>query len=245
MAMRISTNVSAMNTLRQLSGTGAYSATLSGVAAGDYTIGDGSSSGEVTVTFGSVVQTITGISDGAQNITFDSFGLTLNLSADFTVYDGTAAGSAKAKIVQVDAGSNGGSFRVRSSGSYTADDLIRLSNINLTTASSGLNLDALTFTGNGTGAEWQAALTSLDTAVGTLNSSFGDIGAAQNRISHAMENTDLSAENLAAAESVIRDVDMAAEGTNRTKYQILQQAGTSMLAQANSAPQGVLSLLRG
>ncbi len=72
----------------------------------------------------------------------------------------------------------------------------------------------------------------------------GDIGAAQNRISHAMENTDLSAENLAAAESVIRDVDMAAEGTNRTKYQILQQAGTSMLAQAKSAPQGVLSLLR-
>lgn len=52
MAMRISTNVSARNTLRQLSGTGVYSATLSGVAAGDYTIGDGSSSGEVTVTSG-------------------------------------------------------------------------------------------------------------------------------------------------------------------------------------------------
>jgi hypothetical protein len=49
--------------------------------------------------------------------------------------------------------------------STTADDLITLSNINVTTASSGLNLDALTFTGNGTGAEWQAALTSLDTAV--------------------------------------------------------------------------------
>ncbi len=60
-----------------------------------------------------------------------------------------------------------------------------------------------------------------------------------------MQNMDSSAENLAAAESVIRDVDMAAEGTNMTKYQILQQAGTSMLAQANSAPQGLLSLLRG
>ncbi|MEE2900646.1 MAG: integrase core domain-containing protein, partial [Gemmatimonadota bacterium] len=70
----------------------------------------------------------------------------------------------------------------------------------------GLNLDTVTFTGNATGAEWQAALTSLDTAVGTLNSSFGDIGAAQNRIGYAMQNTDSSAENLAAAESVIREI---------------------------------------
>ena len=70
----------------------------------------------------------------------------------------------------------------------------------------------------------------------------GDIGAAQNRLNYAAANLATTVENISAAESVIRDVDMAAEMTTFTKNQILLQAGTAMLAQANLAPQQVLAL---
>jgi flagellin len=90
----------------------------------------------------------------------------------------------------------------------------------------------------------QAALTSVDTAVGSLSTTRGDLGAIQNRLGYAAANLATTIENTQAAESVIRDVDMAAEMTSFTKSQILMQAGTAMLAQANQAPQQVLSLFR-
>ena len=77
-----------------------------------------------------------------------------------------------------------------------------------------------------------------------LERSRGNFGAVQNRLEHRLNNLATYQENLTASESRIRDVDMAAEMTKFTKLNILQQAGTSMLAQANQAPQGVLSLLR-
>jgi flagellin len=79
------------------------------------------------------------------------------------------------------------------------------------------------------------------TAVSTTRSEFGSV---QNRLEHRINNLASYQENLVSAESRIRDVDMAKEMVEFTKSQILQQAGTSMLAQANQAPQGVLSLLR-
>jgi flagellin len=88
----------------------------------------------------------------------------------------------------------------------------------------------------------QAALSSVDTAIGALNTSRGTLGAMQNRLSYAAANLSTTIENVQAAESVIRDVDMASEMTTFTKNQILLQAGTAMLAQANMAPQVVLSL---
>ena len=72
----------------------------------------------------------------------------------------------------------------------------------------------------------------------------GEFGSVQNRLEHRISNLAAYQENLVAAESRIRDVDMASEMVNFSKLQILQQAGTSMLAQANQAPQNVLSLLR-
>ena len=78
----------------------------------------------------------------------------------------------------------------------------------------------------------------------TSRTSRGNLGAVQNRLEHRLNNLATYQENLTASESRIRDVDMAAEMTKFTKLNILQQAGTSMLAQANQAPQGVLSLLR-
>ena len=88
----------------------------------------------------------------------------------------------------------------------------------------------------------QDALTEIDYAIDELNESRGDLGAIQNRLGYASANLSTTIENVQAAESVIRDVDMAAEMTTFTKNQILLQAGTAMLAQANMAPQVVLSL---
>jgi len=93
-----------------------------------------------------------------------------------------------------------------------------------------------------TATDAQSALTEIDYAIDDLNSSRGDLGAIQNRLNYASANLSTTIENVQAAESVIRDVDMAAEMTTFTKNQILLQAGTAMLAQANMAPQVVLSL---
>ena len=89
-----------------------------------------------------------------------------------------------------------------------------------------------------------ATLSTLDDAIKNVSKIRADFGAVQNRLEHRLNNLATYQENLTASESRIRDVDMAAEMTKFTKLNILQQAGTSMLAQANQAPQGVLSLLR-
>jgi flagellin len=84
----------------------------------------------------------------------------------------------------------------------------------------------------------------IDYAIKNVSTARANFGAVQNRLEHRLNNLATYQENLTASESRIRDVDMAAEMTKFTKLNILQQAGTSMLAQANQAPQGVLSLLR-
>jgi flagellin len=87
-------------------------------------------------------------------------------------------------------------------------------------------------------------LTDIDTAIQEVSTKRADFGSVQNRLEHRLANLGSYQENLISAESRIRDVDMAEEMVKFTKSQILQQAGTSMLAQANQAPQSVLSLLR-
>jgi flagellin len=87
-------------------------------------------------------------------------------------------------------------------------------------------------------------VTDIDGAIEEISTIRSDFGAVQNRLEHRLNNLATYQENLVASESRIRDVDMAKEMVSFTKYQILQQAGTSMLAQANQAPQNVLSLLR-
>ena len=90
-----------------------------------------------------------------------------------------------------------------------------------------------------------ASLAAIDAAVDAVTAMRSGLGAVQNRLEHALSVTGIYQENLTSAESRIRDVDMAEEMVTLTKNQILQQAGTAMLAQANQAPQSVLSLLRG
>lgn len=110
-------------------------------------------------------------------------------------------------------------------------------------SASGLAVDANSISfGSTAGA--QAAITAIDAAIGTTSTNRASFGAKQNRLEHTIVNLDTAAENLQAAESRIRDVDMAKEMMNYTKTNILNQAATAMLAQANQAPQGVLQLLR-
>ncbi|MGM1021272.1 MAG: flagellin [Bacillota bacterium] len=89
-----------------------------------------------------------------------------------------------------------------------------------------------------------AALASLDTAIAAVSSERAKLGANQNRLEHTINNLGTTSENLSAAESRVRDVDMAKEMMNQTKNNILAQASQAMLAQANQQPQAVLQLLR-
>jgi flagellin len=84
----------------------------------------------------------------------------------------------------------------------------------------------------------------IDMALKSLNKQRADLGAYQNRMTHAVSGLNVAAENLSSAESRIRDTDMAKEMVDFTKNQVLSQAGTAMLAQANTTSQQVLSLLR-
>ena len=87
------------------------------------------------------------------------------------------------------------------------------------------------------------AMKQLDTSIQNVSTVRATLGAYQNRFDHTINNLNVAITNLTASKSAITDTDMAQEMTNFTKAQILQQAGTSMLAQANQAPQGVLKLL--
>jgi flagellin len=131
----------------------------------------------------------------------------------------------------------GGSFQVGAN----AGDVINLA----LTASNQTALGLTTISLTGTDAAISATIAALDSAISTVSTQRGSIGALQNRFESMISNLQVTTENLAASESRIRDTDMAAEMVEFTKNQVLSQAGTAMLAQANQIPQGILSLLRG
>jgi flagellin len=194
--------------------------------------------GAVTVanSDGSLTQTVTATVGGAQSLVFDKLGISVDTHANFAI----GAGAENLEGDMVVAGANT-SFLVGSSGAYGAGgaDSVTVSSLDLSLSTLGLDASSL---GSKSGA--QAALVNIDAAITTISAVFGDIGATQNRIDYATANVKTSIENFAAAESTIRDADMAAEMAEFTKNQILQQAGVAMLAQANSAPQLVLRLLQ-
>jgi flagellin len=106
------------------------------------------------------------------------------------------------------------------------------------------SLTAISFSAIGSAAS-ATAISDIDAAITSVSNARSTLGAIQNRLEDTVDNLGVYEENISAAESRIRDVDVAAETVNFTKLQILSQSGTAMLAQANSAPQNVLSLLRG
>jgi flagellin len=120
-------------------------------------------------------------------------------------------------------------------------DSITISIATLTTTAGGLNISTQNLT---TQTDAVNAISSLDLAIDSVNTMRSDIGAYINRLEHAINNLNTSNTNQQAAESLIRDVDFAAETSQYTRNQILTQSGTAMLAQANAVPQSVLSLLK-
>ena len=107
--------------------------------------------------------------------------------------------------------------------------------------STSLGLNSLDI---GSGGVTTTALTNIDTAINTISSLRGVLGAAQNRLGSTINNLSIQVENLSAAESRIRDVDVAYETAQLTRNSILQQASISILSQANAQPQSALSLLQ-
>ena len=117
---------------------------------------------------------------------------------------------------------------------------ITVSGVQLYGTGGSEKIDSAIFSFSGT-----VSLSSIDAAIENISSARSAFGSVQNRLEHTINNLGTLQENTQAAESRIKDVDMAKEMVNFTKLNILQQAGTAMLAQANQSSQGVLSLLRG
>lgn len=190
--------------------------------------------------------------DKALSVAVSGNAITVNLGTDGTggitsTVDGIVAainGSAEASAL-VSAGGTGstpvsavGSTSLANGTDAVADATVKIADLLVAdpdTATTGGVLDQ---------ASADVAITNIQKAIEQVSAERSKLGAYQNRLEHTIANLGTSAENLQAAESRIRDVDMAAEMMDFTKNQILQQAGVAMLAQANQAPQAVLQLLR-
>lgn len=190
----------------------------------------------VTKTVGDVTTTIGGIdvADGKQTINVAEFGLTIKTSDTFAAASslGTTGSELTLNMGASDAGAKIQTGANEGESLGIAIDKMDTSALEIKTSSVATRDDA------------SKAITEVNSAINKVSTQRSKLGAIQNRLNHKIANLDTSAENLSAAESRIRDIDMAKEMTNFTKQNILSQAATAMLAQANSAPQNVLQLLR-
>lgn len=212
--------------------TGLTNLNVTGANTGSWTLSDTATT--VTLTNGTIQQTISNIASGtATEMNFDKLGITFNLASTWNEND-----TDNIVFLVSSTGSGGSTFQVGAENSSDNQLSFSISSVRAT-ATTGLGL---TYDFLDSATEAQSMLDLVDTAISSLSDRRGDIGSAMNRLSYAAANLATVMENLQAAESVIRDVDMAGEMTNFTKNQILLQAGTAMLAQANMAPQQVLSL---
>ncbi|MET0266410.1 MAG: flagellin [Duganella sp.] len=166
--------------------------------------------------------------------------------ADTAEAFGTTAATPGATIdlAQNSVTSVGGSVEYSSDGGFSiaSDDA---TNTLMASGTEGSSLQSVSKLDVSTVAGSNAALKTIDSALNQINSNRAALGAIQNRFASTISNLNTTTENLSASRSRIQDTDFAQETANLTRGQILQQAGTAMLAQANSLPNGVLSLLRG
>ncbi|ALX67042.1 flagellin N-terminal helical domain-containing protein [Microbacterium sp. XT11] len=151
------------------------------------------------------------------------------------------------KLLDASAGAAGDgvlSFQVGADGSASSQITVNLGSADIKTLAADLKADIVTTDGFATPTLAAATITTVDAAIKSVSSARADLGAVQNRFESTINSLQVSAENLSAAKSRIADTDMAAEMVKYTAANILQQAGTAMLAQANQSGQGVLQLLR-
>ncbi|TQN37481.1 flagellin [Blastococcus colisei] len=150
--------------------------------------------------------------------------------ANRTDFNGTKLLNGSASSLTFQTGANGG-------------ETVSVSLSNVTTVATAVSGVATNMAASGTYSA-SADLATIDSQIGTVSQSRATLGASQNRFESTINSLNVSIENLSASESRVRDADMAQEMVGFTRAQILSQAGTAMLAQANQASQGVLSLLR-
>ncbi|OFV70011.1 flagellin [Acetobacterium wieringae] len=220
----LGSKVSGASTAFGVSGVATINTT--GAVSGTYTIT--ASSGNVTLDNGAGrSQTISNIGSGANQLNFTDLGITITTNPAYSEdgLDGTD--------VQISAGSI--KFHIGANSEQNLD--VSISDMR----ASALGVAGLSLT---TQSGANAAITTIDTAITAVSTQRSSLGAFQNRLEHTINNLGTSSENLTAAESRIRDVDMAKEMMEFTKNNILSQAAQSMLAQANQQPQGVLQLLQ-
>jgi flagellin len=218
--------------------------TLSSAAAGTLTLTRSGDNVAQTVTLAAVA------ANGTEAIGFSSLGVSITVDSDGA--GKTAAGLATdltGKTVVTGAGTGSANFQI---GASATDSIsVAFNKVDLNGSVGDTNgLDALstslgTFNTTQNVANAQDLITKIDGAINAVNGQRANLGAYQNRLEHTIANLGVAQENLTASESRIRDVDMAAEMVNFTKTGILQQAGQAILAQANSAPGGIVNLLRG
>jgi len=171
----------------------------------------------------------TGFSAGG-TLNFDSLGISIKTDSAYVV-----GGTAFNGLTIITGAASGATFQIGAN----ENQRLAITIDNMSAAGlgvSGVQVDSHTNAG--------AAVTTIENAIKNVSEQRANLGAWQNRLEHTIKNLDTSSENLQAAESRIRDVDMAKEMMEFTKQNILQQAATAMLAQANQAPQAVLQLLR-
>jgi flagellin len=202
------------------------------------------------------VSDLTSANNGTEQLNFSTLGVSMTLS-------GCSANTTKTNLINdlvgksnVQTAASGGAvtFQIGANNQQTMSVSMKDSRSAAIGAGNGSGYTSLsqavsdfaTQVTAGTGAAAaQNLMLSIDQAITDVSNNRSNLGAAQNRLEHTISNLGVAQENLTASESRIRDVDMAAEMVSFTKTGILQQAGQAILAQANQAPQGVLSLLRG
>ena len=204
--------------------------------AGTYSIYADGTAETVTITDGTTTQTLA-IADKAQPLNFSTFGIEIDLNNSFLISDAETVFGTSASATSFDI-TAAGAAAIFQTGASQGDEL-SLSIANMSTT--GLSIDTASVDNR---ANAQSAISSVNGALNSVSTERAKLGAYQNRLEHKINSLSISAENLQAAESRIRDVDMAKEMMEFTKNNILTQAATAMLAQANQSPQTVLQLLR-
>jgi flagellin len=196
----------------------------------------------------------------SQTLNFSTLGVSINLQG-FSSANGTAAAivsdlsSTTNDTIVTNSGSSSASFQIGANNQQTVtlsiDSSLSSATNGGTTGAFGagggfINLAAAvaTFATSSNTSNAQALLLSIDDAIADISTNRVNLGAIQNRLEHTIENLETSSENLTVSESRIRDADMAQEMVGFTRNNLLQQAGSSILAQANQVPQSILTLLR-
>ena len=224
--------VDALSTAPLTATNGIYDVQLAGASTGSYTLSSGGSVATLTASGGTQTLGFTAATNNTLN--FSTYGITVRTNTT------VAAASVVGNITV--GGATAGAFLVGASGAYTTDDKLSITatDFDLTASNLGVGSSAVS-----TLALANTALVSIDAAIAKVNTFMGVVGAGQSRIANAIDNVKTTVQNYQAAESTIRDLDMADEMVKFSKNNILAQAGTAMLAQANQAGQGILQLLRG